>query len=100
MKFPLSKFEPVNEEIEILLLVFLKFLSKISYFFFSIITLSPSSKKIIFCVKGASAKESEPIKVDVSDIRSVTVGMLLNLKKELSKSIKKYSDPNMKNHLT
>ena len=41
-----------------------------------------------------------PIKVDVSDIRSVTVGMLLNLKKELSKSIKKYSDPNMKNHLT
>ena len=41
-----------------------------------------------------------PIKVDVSDIRSVTVGMLINLRKELSRSVKKYSDPNIKNHLT
>ena len=40
------------------------------------------------------------IKVDVSDIRSTTLGILLNLKKELSKSIKKYSDPAIKNHLT
>ena len=41
-----------------------------------------------------------PIKVDVSDIRSVTVGMLISLRKELSRSVKKYSDPNIKNHLT
>ena len=40
------------------------------------------------------------IKVDVSDIRSTTLGILLNLKKELSKSIKKYSNPAIKNHLT
>ena len=40
------------------------------------------------------------IKVDVSDIRSVTVGMLTGLRKELSRSVKKYSDPNIKNHLT
>tara|TARA_X000000950_G_scaffold85922_1_gene108131 strand:+ start:1761 stop:4169 length:2409 start_codon:yes stop_codon:yes gene_type:complete len=40
------------------------------------------------------------VKVDVSDIRSTTLGILLNLKKELSKSIKKYSDPAIKNHLT
>ena len=40
------------------------------------------------------------IKVDVSDIRSTTLGILLDLKKELSKSIKKYSDPAIKNHLT
>ena len=40
------------------------------------------------------------IKVDVSDIRSTTLGILLNLKKELSKSIKKYSDSAIKNHLT
>ena len=40
------------------------------------------------------------IKVDVSDIRSTTLGILLDLKKELSKSIKKYSDLAIKNHLT
>ena len=40
------------------------------------------------------------VKVDVSDIRSVTVGMLTGLRKELSRSVKKYSDPNIKNHLT
>ena len=40
------------------------------------------------------------IKVDVSDIRSTTLGILLDLKKELSKVIKKYSDPAIKNHLT
>ena len=40
------------------------------------------------------------IKVDVSDIRSTTLGILLDLKKELSKSIKKYSNPAIKNHLT
>ncbi len=41
-----------------------------------------------------------PIKVEVSDIRSVTAGVLISLRKELSKSVKKYSDPNIKNHLT
>ena len=40
------------------------------------------------------------IKVDVSDIRSTTLGILVDLKKELSKVIKKYSDPAIKNHLT
>ncbi len=39
------------------------------------------------------------VKVDVSDIRSVTMGTLLELKKELLKSEKKYSDLNIKNHL-
>ena len=39
------------------------------------------------------------VKVDVSDIRSVTMGTLLELKKELLKSQKKYSDLNIKNHL-
>ena len=32
------------------------------------------------------------IKVDVSDIRSVTMGTLLDLKKDLKKAVKRYSD--------
>jgi hypothetical protein len=40
-----------------------------------------------------------PVTVEVSDIRSVTMGTLLDLRKELSKSIKKYSDENTKNHI-
>jgi len=40
-----------------------------------------------------------PVTVEVSDIRSVTMGALLDLRKELSKSIKKYSDDNTKNHI-
>ena len=39
------------------------------------------------------------VKVDVSDIRSVTMGIMLELRKELKKSIKKYSEENTKNHL-
>jgi len=39
------------------------------------------------------------IKVDVSDIRSVTMGTLMDLTKELNKALKKYSDSNMKNHI-
>ena len=39
------------------------------------------------------------VKVDVSDIRSVTMGTMLELRKELKKSIKKYSEENTKNHL-
>ena len=39
------------------------------------------------------------IKVDVSDIRSVTMGTLMDLTKELNKALKKYSDINMKNHI-
>ena len=38
------------------------------------------------------------VKVDVSDIRSVTMGTLLNLKKELNKATKRTSDSVMKNH--
>ena len=39
------------------------------------------------------------VKVNVSDIRSSTMGTMLELRKELKKSIKKYSDENTKNHL-
>ena len=39
------------------------------------------------------------VKVDVSDIRSVTMGTMIELRKELKKSIKKYSEENIKNHL-
>ena len=39
------------------------------------------------------------IKVDVSDIRSVTMGVLMDLNKDLSKALKKYSDKNIKNHI-
>ena len=39
------------------------------------------------------------VKVNVSDIRSLTMGTMLELRKELKKSIKKYSDENTKNHL-
>ena len=39
------------------------------------------------------------IKVDVSDIRSVTMGALLDLKKDLKKAVKRYSDKGIKSHL-
>ena len=39
------------------------------------------------------------IKVDVSDIRSVTMGVLMDLNKDLRKALKKYSDKNIKNHI-
>ena len=39
------------------------------------------------------------IKVDVSDIRSVTMGALLDLKKDLKKAVKRYSDKQIKDHL-
>ena len=39
------------------------------------------------------------IKVDVSDIRSVTMGTLLDLKKDLKKAVKRYSDKGIKSHL-
>ena len=39
------------------------------------------------------------IKVDVSDIRSVTMGTLMDLNKELNKALKKYSDNSIKNHI-
>ena len=45
------------------------------------------------------ANYTTPVNVAVSDIRSSTLGTLLNLRKELSKSVKKYSDQNTKNHL-
>ena len=45
------------------------------------------------------ANYTTPVNVAVSDIRSSTLGILLNLRKELSKSVKKYSDQNTKNHL-
>ena len=45
------------------------------------------------------ANYTTPVNVAVSDIRSSTLGVLLNLRKELSKSVKKYSDQNTKNHL-
>ena len=45
------------------------------------------------------ANYTTPVNVSVSDIRSSTLGILLNLRKELSKSVKKYSDQNTKNHL-
>lgn len=40
-----------------------------------------------------------PIKVDVSDIRSITMSVLVELKKDLLKFSKKYSDKNLKAHL-
>jgi hypothetical protein len=40
-----------------------------------------------------------PIKVDVSDIRSTTMSVLVELKKDLLKFSKKYSDKNLKAHL-
>ena len=39
------------------------------------------------------------IKVDVSDIRSVTMGTLSDLKKDLKKAVKRYSDKGIKSHL-
>ena len=39
------------------------------------------------------------IKVNVSDIRSVTMGTLLDLKKDLKKAVKRYSDKVIKSHL-
>ena len=39
------------------------------------------------------------IKVNVSDIRSVTMGTLLDLKKDLKKAVKRYSDKGIKSHL-
>ena len=45
------------------------------------------------------ANYTTPVNVAVSDIRSSTLGTLLNLRKELSKSVKKYSNQNTKNHL-
>tara|TARA_B100000575_G_scaffold46642_1_gene33810 strand:+ start:2081 stop:4525 length:2445 start_codon:yes stop_codon:yes gene_type:complete len=39
------------------------------------------------------------VKVDVSDIRSVTMGILMDLRKDLKKAVKKYSDKVVKNHL-
>ena len=39
------------------------------------------------------------VKVNVSDIRSVTMGSLTELKKDLKKSIKKYSDKAIKSHI-
>ena len=39
------------------------------------------------------------VNVNVSDIRSVTMGSLQELKKELKKSVKKYSDKATKSHL-
>ena len=39
------------------------------------------------------------VKVNVSDIRSVTMGSLTELKKDLKKSIKKYSDKASKSHI-
>ena len=41
----------------------------------------------------------EFIKVDVSDIRSITMGTLLDLKKDLNKAVKRYSDKVLKSHL-
>ena len=40
------------------------------------------------------------IKVDVSDIRSITMGTLLELKKDLNKAVKRYSDKVLKSHLS
>ena len=39
------------------------------------------------------------VKVDVSDIRSISMGSLIELKKDLKKAIKKYSDKSTKSHL-
>ncbi len=39
------------------------------------------------------------VKVDVSDIRSVSMGCLIELKKDLKKAIKKYSDKSTKSHI-
>ena len=39
------------------------------------------------------------VKVDVSDIRSVTMGALMDLNKDLNKALKKYSDSGIKNHI-
>ena len=39
------------------------------------------------------------VKVDVSDIRSVTMGTLMDLNKDLNKALKKYSDSSLKNHI-
>ena len=39
------------------------------------------------------------VKVDVSDIRSVTMGTLMDLNKDLNKALKKYSDSGIKNHI-
>ena len=39
------------------------------------------------------------VKVDVSDIRSVTMGALMDLNKDLNKALKKYSDSGVKNHI-
>ena len=39
------------------------------------------------------------VKVDVSDIRSVTMGTLMDLNKDLNKALKKYSDSGVKNRI-
>ena len=39
------------------------------------------------------------VKVDVSDIRSISMGSLIELKKDLKKAIKKYSDKASKSHI-
>ena len=39
------------------------------------------------------------VKVDVSDIRSISMGSLIELKKDLKKALKKYSDKSTKSHL-
>ena len=46
-----------------------------------------------------SSGYTTPIKVDVSDIRSITMSILVDLKKDLLKYHKKYSDKNLKAHL-
>ena len=40
------------------------------------------------------------VKVDVSDIRSVTMGVLVDLKKDLKRGVKRYSDKSIKSHLS
>ena len=39
------------------------------------------------------------VNVNVSDIRSITMGSLLDLKKDLKRAVKKYSDNTIKSHL-
>ena len=38
--------------------------------------------------------------INVSDIRSITMGTLLDLKKDLNKAVKRYSDKVLKSHLS
>ena len=39
------------------------------------------------------------VNVNVSDIRSITMGSLLDLKKDLKRAVKKYSDNAIKSHI-